>query len=399
MIYGFKPLIMEKYISHLIIASFNIILAQLHPLAVNAQTPQKISYQSVIRDNSNQLVNNRSVRLRVSILADSINATPSYVETHLATTTSLGLVNLEIGGGSLVSGYFAAIPWSRGKIYMKTEVDLTGGTTYSISVTTQLLSVPYSIYTGDVPVSKRGDTVTIGTSKLIIPNTTLLSSSTAPASLYTGLVAYYPFNGNANDESGNGRNGTIKNGVSNTTDRNGKANSSLLFDGLDGLNKGVRLPTFFSSNTDYSFSLWFQVQDTLKTGHNPAQTILCAVPFGVVSASFNHPYSPGKLMSCIGDVLDWRICAPSNPNSWSLTNKLQWHHLIISKSQSSYTYYLDGILVRTQSITSNFNVNVSSFDLGSIPIASGEIFSGKIDDIWVYNRLLTQDEINYLSKL
>ena len=93
-----------------------------------AQSPQKMSYQAVIRTSDNQLVVNRAVRMRISLLPDSANATASYVETHQVTTNTLGVVQLEIGGGTVVSGSFATPPWSRGKMFLKTETDLTGGT-------------------------------------------------------------------------------------------------------------------------------------------------------------------------------------------------------------------------------------------------------------------------------
>lgn len=111
-----------------------------------AQAPQKMSYQAVIRNTSNQLISNGTVGIQISILQGSATGTASYIETHTATTNSNGLATVQIGGGTLVSGDFSTIDWSNGPYFMKTETDPNGGTVYSISGTTQLLSVPYALY-------------------------------------------------------------------------------------------------------------------------------------------------------------------------------------------------------------------------------------------------------------
>ncbi|MEI8052370.1 MAG: LamG-like jellyroll fold domain-containing protein [Bacteroidota bacterium] len=225
---------------------------------------------------------------------------------------------------------------------------------------------------------------------------TLTTQDSIPSWLTNGLVGYWPFNGNANDESGNGNNGVILNGVSLTSDRYGNFNSSYYFDGLDGLSKGIEMPIFLEG-FNYSSNIWFQMMDTVKVGQNSSQTIIALKPYGVMSVSCNHPYSPNRMMSCLGDSLNWIICASGNLNSWELSNKLSWHNLIVVKTSSEYKYYLDGNLVRTQSITSNYNVAVSKFYIGAIQFGSGEVFRGNLDDIRFYNRALTQSEVTYLA--
>ena len=111
-----------------------------------AQAPQKMSFQSVVRNSSGVLVANHSVGLRLSILQGSINGTAVYVETQTATSNANGLVTLQIGGGTVVSGTFSSIDWSAGPYYIKSELDPTGGTTYGVVGTTQLLSVAYALY-------------------------------------------------------------------------------------------------------------------------------------------------------------------------------------------------------------------------------------------------------------
>ncbi len=111
-----------------------------------AQSPNKISYQAVIRNASNNLITNTNVGIRVSVLQGSSTGTTVYQETHSATTNATGLVTLEVGAGTVLSGTFSSIAWSSGNYYIKTETDVTGGTNYTISGTSQLLSVPYALY-------------------------------------------------------------------------------------------------------------------------------------------------------------------------------------------------------------------------------------------------------------
>jgi hypothetical protein len=115
-------------------------------ISVSAQSPQKMSYQAVIRNSSDQLVTNHAIGMRISILQGSSTGTPAYVETQTPTTNVNGLATIEIGGGTIVAGTFAGIDWSTGTYFIKTETDPTGGTSYTITGTSQLLSVPYALY-------------------------------------------------------------------------------------------------------------------------------------------------------------------------------------------------------------------------------------------------------------
>ena len=113
---------------------------------VFAQAPNKMSYQAVIRNTANALVANQAVGIRISVLQTSPNGSAVYVETQTPTTNANGLASIEIGGGVVVSGSFSSIDWANGPYFVKTETDPTGGTSYSITATSQLLSVPYALY-------------------------------------------------------------------------------------------------------------------------------------------------------------------------------------------------------------------------------------------------------------
>jgi hypothetical protein len=110
------------------------------------QAPEGFKYQAVVRDAGNTILNNQAVGLRMTIQQGSIGGTTVYAETFTPTTNAYGLVNLEIGNGTVVSGTFANIDWSAGPYFMETAVDVSGGTNYSVMGTSQLMSVPYALY-------------------------------------------------------------------------------------------------------------------------------------------------------------------------------------------------------------------------------------------------------------
>lgn len=128
-----------------------------------AQVPEKISYQAVIRNNVNALVSNQVVGMRISILQGGPNGQLTYSETHTPTTNENGLASIEIGGGTIVYGVFSNIAWSSGSLFLKVEVDPNGSTNYSISGTSQLLSVPYALYAKRAETANNTPLFTTGT--------------------------------------------------------------------------------------------------------------------------------------------------------------------------------------------------------------------------------------------
>lgn len=115
-------------------------------LKLMAQAPEKMSYQAVVRNSSNGLVISAPVGMRISILQGSASGASVYTETHTANSNANGLVSLEIGSGTVVSGNFATIDWSADTYFIQTETDPTGGTTYTVTGTSQLMSVPYALH-------------------------------------------------------------------------------------------------------------------------------------------------------------------------------------------------------------------------------------------------------------
>lgn len=168
-----------------------ICAAILMSASVFAQSPNKMSYQAVIRNTSNALVTSSAVGMQISILQGSSTGTPVYVETQTPTTNANGLASIEIGGGTVVSGNFSIIVWANGPYFVKTETDPTGGTSYSITGTSQLLSVPYALH------AKNSDSWTVNADttytydRIVInsmsPNNYTVGATVLPASIsYSG---------------------------------------------------------------------------------------------------------------------------------------------------------------------------------------------------------------------
>jgi hypothetical protein len=126
--------------------SFTILVALFIVATTFAQAPEQMSYQAIVRNATGNLVTNQQVGMQISILQTTATGTAVYVETHTETTNANGLLTLQVGAGSVQNGTFASIDWSAGPYFVKAETDPAGGTTYTITGTQQLMSVPYALY-------------------------------------------------------------------------------------------------------------------------------------------------------------------------------------------------------------------------------------------------------------
>ena len=162
-----------KFTKSLRTSLYTTVGALLLTLSSFAQAPEKMSYQAVIRGANNALVTNQQVGMQISILQGS---TAVYEETQTPTSNTNGLVSLEIGTGTVISGSFAAIDWSADTYFIKTETDPTGGTNYTITGTSQLLSVPFALY-----ATTSGDGITTDQSDAIVLNTAKVGVTSAQA--------------------------------------------------------------------------------------------------------------------------------------------------------------------------------------------------------------------------
>lgn len=144
-------LLTPKYLIFMKIIHLLISIVIFFVATANAQPPEKMSYQAVVRNEKGALVTNRTIGLKVSIQKFTFAIpkpfyTTIYAETHTPATNENGLISIAIGTGSVIAGSvnFADINWSAENYYLRTDMDLSGGTGYHISSTQQVLSVPYA---------------------------------------------------------------------------------------------------------------------------------------------------------------------------------------------------------------------------------------------------------------
>lgn len=216
-----------------------------------------------------------------------------------------------------------------------------------------------------------------------------------------GLVGYWPFNGNANDESGNGNNGTV-NGATLSLDRFGNNNKAYIFNGISDFISTNFLPP--TANQSRTISVWFFSDDTTMPNDG-----YCLTSYG--ANSFDCSQAGGRFelgMFYNNDInakslkIDGVCTAIFSPSTYSSG----WHNFVATYDSSSANLfsnskmYIDGILVTGINYynpnTIINTLNFTAFTIGKSPSSPQRIFKGKIDDIGIWNRALTQQEITNL---
>lgn len=125
----------------------------LFPLFAYSQAPQKINFQSVLRNSAGEVLSNKSVSIRIGILSGNTTGTNVYSETHSKTTDASGLMSIQIGNGTVVSGLFSSIEWGSTAYFINLEADFNGGTNFILLGTQELMSVPYALYASKTDTS------------------------------------------------------------------------------------------------------------------------------------------------------------------------------------------------------------------------------------------------------
>lgn len=234
----------------------------------------------------------------------------------------------------------------------------------------------------------------------------------------SGLVLWLPFNGNANDESGNDNNGIVK-GATLTSDRFENLNKSYRFRGY-GFNDHIRIPTSenLKNQTSFSFSLYFLLEDGALMNGNEGQggpiqsgALLTREGDGIgTSPGF---FSEIKILegeSRVGYFFTEGCCAARTyqenllQNTFGGFSKNEWYHLVVSSTADNYKIYVNGQLKLEKSLSSNLNVlnnldyYIGIFGWGSNKEPFWYPFLGKIDDVAIWNRTLTADEVSKIYK-
>jgi hypothetical protein len=195
------------------------------------------------------------------------------------------------------------------------------------------------------------------------------------------LIGWWPFNGTANDESGNGNNGAV-NGATLITDRFGATGKAYDF---QGTNISVSMTSLLHNNPVRSFSVWFYANGPQNGGR-----------------IYETTYLNGGIALYNNNILDaWYSNAQNEANVTNVnTGELnKWHHLVYITNCNTGLgqIYLDGVLTASRNgaintAPQNWQNKFMRFGIG----ASGESFNGRIDDIGVWSRVLTQTEITNL---
>mgnify|MGYP000872391999 CR=1 FL=1 len=219
-------------------------------------------------------------------------------------------------------------------------------------------------------------------------------SSSGQVNLNSGLVAYFPFNGNANDVSGNNINGIVNNAIL-TADRNGQPNSAYYFDGSSSYIQLPYSPLYNFTPTD-SFTISVRVLP--DQGYFwPAQAIVVKSPF---QSDFNlSNWNYGTY------ILNYEAMTGYAANSvlvgsTSFTGRTCWYTIIVTYKNGIWKLYVDGSLEGSDVSQTRFILQdgpASKIAFGRKGDSNGDWYKGKMDDIRIYHRVLNQAEIDSLS--
>jgi hypothetical protein len=214
-----------------------------------------------------------------------------------------------------------------------------------------------------------------------------------PVSLKNGLIAFYPFSGNANDLSGNKNHG-LKNQVIESPDRLGNSNSSYLFNGIDSYIEMPKLSNIDIGANTFSISLWINV---LPLNTIWSSKFLAKGRNSFVISTFDNGSS--RLPNSEKNYgIGWDTYGKNYGIYPDILPLNGWNHIVCVRTFSGYDYYVNN---KKYSLPFN-NHNISKSDL-NFPLILGKdniqgvIFNGYLDDIRIYNRALTQEEITYLA--
>ncbi len=200
-----------------------------------------------------------------------------------------------------------------------------------------------------------------------------------------GLLGYWSFNGNANDLSGNGNNGT-NNGAILTADRFGNPNNAYSF---NGINSFIQIPnnTNLQNFSAMTISAWVKVNQWYtysNTNWFPIVSKSSTATPGYFSYGFNQNYFYSNINSNQSE----------SPTYISPLN--QWVNCTVVFEATSVKYYVNGVLIGTDftfvslgTIDSNGDLFIGKDDPGITEFANGII-----DDLGIWNRALTQEEIS-----
>jgi hypothetical protein len=220
---------------------------------------------------------------------------------------------------------------------------------------------------------------------------TLSTQDSIPSWLTNGLVGYWPFNGNANDESGTGNNGTVTGSLL-TIDRFGSIDKAYSFNGNGDI---INTTTpFYNAGSNHSICMWFKL-----TSSNPTQSLFNTNPHVIEGYNINLQANPLNTIGFgLGNGSSWNIANPIGSYFNYLTDLNNWHILTISTSGNNYQFYIDGVLMYSYNCSTLPSNQISNVVFGGTLVGiNGGYFTGALDDIRIYNRALSASEVSYLA--
>ncbi len=205
--------------------------------------------------------------------------------------------------------------------------------------------------------------------------------------LQNGLLAYYPFNGNANDESGNGNDGTVS-GASLTADRLGNSNSAYLFDGVNDLIT-ISPGNFNVGTGDFTIAAWVNADNIGRPARIFSDRINCNAGQG------------GLQLLTLGDgTVNGGVCRSGGGEGAVSTTSILggWFHVIALRQSSILSVYIDGSLESSTTAPRNANNSSAAEIGGTVEFGSEDQFlKGRIDEVRIYNRAISGVEIDILA--
>jgi gliding motility-associated-like protein len=252
-------------------------------------------------------------------------------------------------------------------------------------------TLPLSNTTYFATISSQG--CTASDTVVISVNQNCCITCSTPYDINQGLVACYPFNGNANDESGNGNNGTVT-GATLTADRFGVANRAYLFGGFNNFINVPNSASLASPTTEVTIAFWGRINGFYA--FNPTTIFASAVTKGSSTTNYQYRFA----------VKNNGILSFNNNRQWNFTvgtntNLATWYHFAVTMKDTLMIYYRNGLPVGSSTVTSpitsarNENLRIGRGN----PTNAADQFNGILDDVKIWNRALSGAEIYKLYSL
>jgi trimeric autotransporter adhesin len=220
-----------------------------------------------------------------------------------------------------------------------------------------------------------------------------LQQAQAQSWLTNGLVAYYPFNGNANNERTNGYHGQITGTVVAAPDRFGNANRAYRFNHTNYGSIYVNGPVFNLGQAEYTITGWFCSDDVTLLYQN----IINTIPHPGFMVELNNEVVPGRLELSTGTGSSWTDLYLTGAKT-DFTNRV-WYQMALAKVGTNYTVYINGQIDGQHAVAAaaGYNNNVG-YRFGAINTGSWnwQGFHGRLDDFRIYSRALSASEVAQL---